>query len=79
MRRVPTVDINKKDSYDGYALTNAACHGCVQVLHALLADPRLDKAVRWSGGCTAVGMARRYTKGDWEEAVALVLRHGCPE
>jgi len=72
------VDINKKTSYGDCALITAACYGSVQVLHALLADPRLDTTVRYDGR-TAVGCVRHYKLGDWKEAVALMLQHGCPE
>ena len=78
MRRIPSVDINKKNSDGWCALIAAAMNGSVQALQALLADPRLDKSVRYFGS-TAVSCARAGHNGDWEEAIAVMRRHGCPE
>ena len=79
MRRIPSVDINKKSSSSWCALIAAAYYGRVQALQALLADPRLDKSVRDCEGRTAVGCARDGHYDDREEAIAVMLRHGCPE
>jgi len=78
MRRIPTLDINLKNNDGNCALIAAAIYGSVQALQALLADPRLDKSVRYDGR-TAVGLAKHYKNRDWEEAVAVMLRHECPE